>query len=145
MKRITRETLMIAAILFCQSALSQTIRLRAVNGKNGKPLARQRLLVFAGRNADEVRLHKHVYDLKTDDDGLVTLAIDDGAIKRIQVWADFQHLCQSTPNLRSFDIGEVASIGLSTPNDCGSISPKLVPGLLTVFARPRTRREIGDQ
>jgi hypothetical protein len=145
MKKTFRGPVFFAAVLFCQSALSQTITLRAVNGKSGKPLAHQRLLVFAGSNADEVRFQKHVYDLKTNDDGLATLAIDDAAIKRIQVWADFQHLCQSTPNLRSFDVGEIVSTGLSTPNDCGSVHPEVSPGSLTIFARPRTRREINNQ
>ena len=137
--------LILAIVLFCQSAVSQTIRLRALNGKNGKPLTHQRLVVFAGGDADGVRFHEHVYDLKTDDDGLATLVIADAAIKRIQVWADFQHLCQSTPNLRSFDIGEIALTGFNTPNDCGSVPTKAEPGLLTVFARPRTRREIDNQ
>lgn len=107
--------LILAVVLFCQSALSQTIRLRAMNGKNGKLLAHQRLVVFAGGDADGVRFHEHVYDLKTDDDGLATLVIAAAAIKRIQVWADFQHLCQSTPNFRSFDIGEIVSTGLNAP------------------------------
>ena len=145
MKETFRNAWILAVILFCQAALSQTIRLRALNGKNGKLLAHQRLVVFAGGDADEVRLHKRVYDLKTDADGLATLLVDDAAIKRIQVWADFQHLCQSTPNFRSFDIGEIASTGLSTPNDCGSAPAKTEPGVLTVFARPRTWREIENQ
>ena len=145
MKEIAKTTLILALVLFCQSALGQTIRLRAVNGKDGKPLAHQRLLVFAGRDADGVRFHDRVYDLTTDDHGVATLLIEDAALKRIQVWADFQHLCQSTPNFRSFDIQEIASTGLSTPNDCGSVATKTEPGLLTVFARPRTQREIDNQ
>jgi hypothetical protein len=75
MKKTFSGTVFFAAVLFCQSALSQTITLRAVNGKSGKPLAHQRLLVFAGSNADEVRFQKHVYDLQTSDDGLAMLAI----------------------------------------------------------------------
>jgi hypothetical protein len=114
MKAISSMTLILAAVLLCQSALPQTIRLRAVNGKNGKPFAHQRLVVFGGGDADEVRFQKRAYDLKTDDDGLATLVIDDAAIRRIQVWVDFQHLCQSTPNFRSFGLAEIVSTGLNT-------------------------------
>jgi hypothetical protein len=66
-------------------------------------------------------------------------------IKRIQVWADFQHLCQSTPNVRSYGLSEIVATGLSTPNDCRSFSDNAVPGRLVIFARPRTRREISEQ
>ena len=135
----------LAAILVCQSALAQTIRIRAVNGKDGKPLPNQRLLVFAGTDADEVRFQQHAYELRTNADGFATLVIPDVAVRRIQVWADFQHLCQLTPNLRSFDLAQIGLTGLNTPNNCGSIKAEAVPGLLTVFARPRTRREVRDQ
>jgi hypothetical protein len=146
MKKALSKTLLLAAAVFlCESAHSQTVTLKAVNGKNGKPLANQRLLVFAGSNADEVRFQQHSYDLKTDVNGLATLTVDDASIRRIQVWADYQHLCQSTPNFRSFDLGEITSTGLSTPNDCGTIVARTVPGLLTIFVRPRTRREIRDE
>jgi hypothetical protein len=139
------ERVIFAAVLFCQSALLQTITLKAVNGKNGKPLANQRLIVFAGSNAEEVRFQKHAYEIRTNGAGIASLMVEDPAIKRIQVWADYQHLCQATPNLRSFDLAEIASTGLSTPNDCGSIVQKIMPGVLTVFARPRTWLEIWDQ
>ena len=145
MKKGLIETIIFAAALLCQSALSQTVTLKAVNGKTGKPLTNQRLVVFAGSNAEDVRFQKHVYDLKTDGAGLASLTVGDPDIKRVQVWVDFQHLCQATPNLRSFDLAEIALTGLSTPNDCGSVTLKITPGVLTVFARPRTRREIRDQ
>jgi hypothetical protein len=92
-----------------------------------------------GGNADEVRFHKRIFDLKTEEVGLATLVVDDAAVKRIQVWVDFQHLCQSTPNLHNSDVGEIASVGLSTPNDCGSVPFNIVPGLLT--AAPRVGRQ----
>jgi hypothetical protein len=145
MKKVLSEALFLVAVLFSRSAFSQTITLKAVDGKNGKPLAKQRLLVFAGSTPNEVRFQKYFYDLMTNDAGVATLVVDSAAIKRIQVWADFQHLCQSTPNLRSYDLSEITSTGLSTPNDCGSASDVAAPGRLVIFARPRTRREIKKQ
>jgi hypothetical protein len=140
---LSATLLLAAAVLFSPSAFCQTITLKAVNGKNGKPLPKQRLLVFAGSTPDEVRFHKYSYDLTTNVAGVATLVVDHADIKRIQVWADFQHLCQSTPNVRSYGLSEIVATGLSTPNDCGSFSDNAVPGQLVIFARPRTRREIG--
>jgi hypothetical protein len=142
---LSATLLLAAAVLFSPSAFCQTITLKAVNGKNGKPLPKERLLVFAGSTPDEVRFHKYSYDLTTNDAGVATLVVDHEDIKRIQVWADFQHLCQSTPNLRSYGLSEIVATGLSTPNDCGSFSDNVVAGQLVIFARPRTRREISEQ
>jgi hypothetical protein len=142
---LSATLLLAAAVLFSPSALCQTITLKAVNGKNGKPLPKQRLLVFAGSTPDEVRFHRYSYDLTTNVAGVATLVVDHVDIKRIQVWADFQHLCQSTPNLRSYGLSEIVATGLSTPNDCGSFSDNVVPGQLVIFARPRTRREISER
>jgi hypothetical protein len=145
MDTLKAHVLLFAVYLFARPALSQTITLKAVNGKSGKPLPNQRLLVFAGGDAKEVRLQKHFYDLKTDALGVATLVVDDETIKRIQVWVDFQHLCQSIPNSQSFGLDEIASTGLQTPNDCGSATESRTPGLLVIYARPRTPREIRDQ
>jgi hypothetical protein len=142
-KVLSAALLLAAAVLFSPSAFCQTITLKAVNGKNGKPLPKQRLLVSAGSTPDEVRFHKYSYDLTTNDAGVATLVVDHA--ERIQVWADFQHLCQSTPNLRSYGLSEIVATGLSTPNDCGSFSDNVVAGQLVIFARPRTRREISEQ
>jgi hypothetical protein len=144
-KVILSATLLLAAVLSSQSAFCQTITLKAVNGESGKPLPKQRLLIFAGSTPDEVRFHKYSYDLTTDVAGIAILVVDHADIKRIQVWADFQHLCQSTPNLHSYSLSEIAATGLSTPNDCGSFSDNAVPGQLVIFALPRTRREISEQ
>jgi hypothetical protein len=146
MNKVLIATLLLAAaVLFSPSIFSQTITLKAVNGKNGKPLPKQRLLVFAGSTSDEVRIHKYSYDLTTNNAGIAILVLDRANINRIQVWADFKTLCQSTPNLRSYGVSEIITTGVSTPNDCASFSDNAVPGQLVIFARPRTLREISEE
>jgi hypothetical protein len=122
-------------------AQSTAIRLQAYNGKTGKPLPYQRLLVFAGTTQENVRFHQKSFDLTTGDDGEVKLLLDSSELQWLQVWADYRTLCQSAPNNRSFKVSQILSTGLSTPNNCGSFARPFEPGKFTLFARPATRAE----
>jgi hypothetical protein len=129
--------------LFGISAHAQDTKLTlvAVDGRNGKPMPAQRLLVFVGESPDDVRLHKHSLDVTTDKDGTAILAITQANIQWIQVLVDFRTLCQTKPNLQSFNVGEIVSSGMTTPNTCGSFRRDVAPSQLIVFARPATLRE----
>jgi hypothetical protein len=117
------------------------IVVQAVDGRNGKPLANQHLLVFGGESPESVRLHKKQFELVTDKEGLAELAIAPNDVQWIQVWVDWHVLCQSEPNSKSYSVAKVLSTGVGTPNTCGSSVPKLIPGYLVVFARPAHFRE----
>ena len=54
----------------------------------------------------------------------------------VEVFPDRRALCYADPNTRTFDVAEIGTKGMSTPNGCGSVSSTQVPGRLTVFARP---------
>jgi hypothetical protein len=116
-------------------AQDKQIVVRALDGRSGKPLASQHLLVFAGDSAEAVREHKKQYELVTDNDGLATLTLMPG-IQWFQVWIDRHVLCQTEPNSKSFSVHDVLTSGLSSPNTCSSVSQKALPGHVVVFARP---------
>lgn len=118
------------------TAQESHIVVRVVDGRNGKPLANQRLLVFAGNSPETVRGHKENFDLITDKEGVADLRIVSPDMRWIQVWVNFHVLCQSRPNARSFSIAEILSKGVSTPNTCGSPRAQPTPGKFIVFARP---------
>jgi hypothetical protein len=120
------------------AAMAQDNRIvvQVVDGRNGKPLANQHLLVFAGESPEGVRLQKEHFQLVTDNDGLADLPIASGTVQWIQVWPDWHILCQKTPNREAFSVTEILSTGLSTPNACGSVRQELRPGHFVVFARP---------
>ena len=142
--RMCQGMLLFAGILVLGAttiAQSTQIIVRAVDGRNGKPLANQHLLVFAGKSPDGVREQETHFDLMTDKDGLTTLTITSPEIKWIQVWPDGQVLCQTGPNSTSFSVGEIMSTGLKTPNTCSSLVREVAPGHLVVFARPATFAE----
>ena len=112
------------------------IVIRAVDGRNGKPLGSQRLLVFAGGSPEVAKQHNNEFELSTDKDGVATITGMPGTVRWIQVWMDWHILCQSDPNNKSFSVAEILARGLSTPNSCGSVAQDSKPGELVVFARP---------
>jgi hypothetical protein len=130
--------LAVGVFLFGSMAFSQTtdIKLRAVDGRNGKPLANQHLLVFTGMSSDDVRNHTMHTGIMTDKYGLVTLTVTASETQWIQVWADGRVLCQKDPNQLSFSVAAIMSTGLTTPNTCSSLIREPTPGHFIVFARP---------
>ena len=131
--------LLIAWLGLGSAALAQNDRviIQVVNGRTGKLLAKQRLLLFVGGSPEAVRQHYNHYELFTDKVGQAGLILEP-QMQRLQVWVDFHILCQKEPNFRSFSVATIMSTGLSTPNSCGSVSKKAKPGRLVVFARPAT-------
>jgi hypothetical protein len=108
-----------------------------MDGRNEKPLANQRLLVFFGKSAELVRQHSEHTELTSDKEGLADLTVATVDSEWIQVWVDHHVLCQREPNTMSFSIGEILSTGVVASNSCSSeILQKLTPGRLVIFARP---------
>jgi len=118
------------------TAQEKNIIIRVMDGRNGKPMANMHLMVSLGSSQEDVRELKSHVDLQTDLNGVALLSIDESTISRIQVWVDWHTLCQETPNTKSFSIEEIRKSGLSTPNNCGSVTREKAPNHLTVFARP---------
>ena len=122
-------------------AQTRTIEVQAYNGKTGAPLAKQRLLVFAGASQQDAAFHQRNFDLTTDAGGEATLVLDSPQVQWVQVFADYLTLCQDTPNHQSFRVSEIISSGLSSPNTCGKLTRPNTPGKFIVFARPATFAE----
>jgi hypothetical protein len=121
-----------------RGAMAQTmdIAVQALDGRNGKPLANQHLLVFTGISSDAVKSHADHTGLTTDKNGLGTLTIYPCETQWIQVWADGRVLCQPDPNQISFSVARIMSKGLATPNTCSGLVREPTPGHFIVFARP---------
>lgn len=116
-------------------AQDKQIVVQAVDGRNGKPLANQHLLVFGGDSSESVRQHKKQYEVVTDKHGSATLMLVPGT-QWLQVWMDWHVLCQKEPNSKNFSVADIFASGVSAPNTCSSASQKAMPGHLVVFARP---------
>jgi hypothetical protein len=138
-----RAGLIVAVLLYGAVARAQNIDIvvHAVDGRNGRPLAHERLLVFTGASAYAVQWHPDHVSLTTDKDGLGTLEISAVETQWIQVWVDGRVLCQSAPKENSFSVSAVMSGGLAAPNTCSAVVQKAAPGHFIVFARPATFME----
>jgi hypothetical protein len=117
------------------------IDIKALDGRNGKPIKGTHLLIFAGGTAEELRRHAQHFDLLTDQHGDAELTLDSDSLKFLQVWVDKMTLCQSRPNALSLSVEEALAKGLLAPNECGKLPMSSEPGQLLVFARPATFRE----
>jgi hypothetical protein len=117
------------------------IKIQASNGKNGKPLSKQRLIIFSGESAEAASSHQRHFESTTDGGGRVELKIDRAKDLWIQVWVDGFTLCQNKPNLQSFNVNAIVTTGMSAPNNCSSAAVATTPGQLEIFARASTFQE----
>src|ERR1700679_3835493 len=91
------------------------ITVQVLDGRNGKPLADQHVLVFTGLSADAVKTHAQHTGTTTDKDGMGTLTIYPGETQWLQVFTDGRIPCFPNPNQASFSVGDIMSKGLVTP------------------------------
>jgi hypothetical protein len=117
------------------------ITVQTIDGRNGKPLAHQHLLIFTGMSSDDVKTHAAHVELTTGKEGMGTLSLDSSKAHWLQPWADDRTLCQQVPNQNSFSVDEIMSKGLATPNTCSSFVKESAPGRFIIFARPATLME----
>ena len=61
------------------------ITVQVLDGRNGKPLADQHVLVFTGLSSDAVKTHAQHTGVTTDKDGVGTLTIYPGETQWLQV------------------------------------------------------------
>src|SRR5271170_3604537 len=90
-----------------ETAKATEIVVQVVDGRNGKPMAHQHLLVFTGVSSDAVKSHAAHIGLTTDKDGLGTLTVYSVETQWIQIWADGHVLCQPDPSQASFSIATI--------------------------------------
>ncbi len=135
----------LAGLFFCGVVLvaqnasmprSIDITVQVLDGRNGKPIPNQRLLVFVGKSSEAARSHAEHTDLTTGRDGLGMLRLYPDEAQWIQVWADGRVLCYPDPNQSSLRVDTIMSTGFVTPNTCSDVMKAPKPGHLIVFARP---------
>ena len=153
--------LLIAASLG-KGAHAQSIRIKVVNGRNGRPMAGTHVNVWVGKE------RKWAMVIPTDKDGVASLVLTDkeGEVNVPRVDGDGSHvvvnpvvkydddlginapyvLCQpGTPYswlaIRHISTKQVVGQGIVTPNACGKATVSQTPGEIVVFVRPLSWRE----
>jgi hypothetical protein len=114
---------------------ANNITIQIIDGRIGKPLMNQHIIVFGGATEEAAQAHQIHYEFTTDDKGLATLSPDKSA-NWIQVWVDWHILCQSKELQRTFSRAEISTPGLNSINACSSFSLNKIPGRLIIYVRP---------
>lgn len=112
------------------------IMVQVLDGRNGKPLANQHVLVFTGMSSDAVKTHAQHTGVTTDKNGIGTLTIYPTETQWLQVFADGRIPCFPNPNQASFSVSDIMSKGLVTQNNCSALVCEPSPGHFIIFARP---------
>jgi hypothetical protein len=143
--RISSLTAMLwfGGIAFAQDTTempSINIVVQALDGRNGKPLPSQHLLVFTGTSRAALLSHASNMELTTDKNGSGSITLP-AEVQWIQVRADGRVLCQPNPNQESISVATVTSKGFAELNNCSAVVHEASPGQFIVFARPKTFAE----
>ncbi len=136
--RLVRRTLFVIIILTMgatssRAALGQSIVVRLVNGRNGKPIAKVRVYI----GFDDLK--GKPLDLKTDTNG--EIRFDAHGARTFQVHAVGVVACGEQPigaPYPNFSIDEILKGGMLTENDCGHLNEEPLRGKLQYFVRPAT-------
>lgn len=116
----------------------QTITVRLLNGKNGKPITDREFNIWLGDRGNVLR--------NTDSNGEIKMYIADVTPRTIRVLPDFRFDCRSKQDFGrgdriEYSLDEILSRGVVSQNLCGSAESRLYPGVLIIFVRPRTFME----
>lgn len=127
--------IIVQAGLLSTMAQDNKVTIQVLNGKNGKPIVNQHLLIFEGGSQEEARRHKSHIELRTDAEGKATFS-PEPTDNYIQVWVDWHILCQKKPNVNVYSMADIINSGLTTGNSCGRIERPVIPKEFLIFARP---------
>lgn len=123
--------LLVVAINCCSRLEAETVTIRVLNGKNGKPVTDEQVNVLFPVN------HRAQLLLHTDKDGDVQFDGDRGEV--FQILPDFYADCRSwqagTPS-PLYSVTEVLSEGRLTQNTCSKMNIEPRRGKLVYFVKP---------
>ena len=124
---------------FVSPAVAQDITIRAIDGKTGKPIPNEHLLVFL---FEDIANRRGGPDLRTDANGIATLRAADLHGSYMQIWVDHRTQCNRNPNAQSLSILDIRAHGLDPENNCSDkIRNSPHPNELIVYARDPTLLE----
>jgi hypothetical protein len=133
---LTRVAIFLLLMCMSPAAVSQDVdvRIRLINGKNGKPITDENLNIF--RNGSGF-----AENAKPDRNGVITLRIERSAV--FGVGSNIQVTCHPyKPNekeVRTYSVGKVLSDGIVDLNTCSKkVKATAQPGEFIFFERPRT-------
>jgi len=133
----------IVAVLLAVTQLSHAqqptkIVIRFVNGRDGKSIKDKKVNIWLG--------DQKLFWLDTDSKGQITLDVSSTQPRELAVMPNFLFDCRAERDSIigksvKYPLDEILSKGIVGNNLCGTISMSPTPGVLVLFARPRTTKE----
>jgi hypothetical protein len=119
---------LLACLSIFQIASAETIRIRVLNGHNGKPLVSEKVNVF-------IQGEKDSGTYTTDTDGTFTLDLDPSKIliPSTEWWITCRKVNPAAPHF--FSVQSIHDEGVTDENTCGKARSEPIRGTLTIFAR----------
>jgi hypothetical protein len=116
-------------------AHNEPIAVRVADGKDGRPLAHEHVVLVAGYDRRDLDLALWREEAVTDAEGKVRLsnALRNLPLLRVEVLR--RHICAAGAGDAAFSVERVRLNGLSGANRCGAITLEDAPGVLTVFVK----------
>jgi hypothetical protein len=135
MNTVSKICVAVALLFIASAALAQTttIRIRFANGKSGKPL-RLKSYFIEGAGMS----YKNYTVVKVDKDSLIVTFKDVTTFAFSNMGTHDYYRCdadkQSAPQV-TYNLQEIVQNGAVSPNFCGPIRAKPVPGELLIYNR----------
>lgn len=152
--------MLLLLLSFAEAPLrAQTIQIKLIDGRSGRPMARAYVNVWVGHD------RKDATAIPTSPDGIATLKLTNEAIEvdmsrswngaglsgviiplfmyndDIQINVGYA-LCEvgggkySWLSIRDYSVQGILHTGFTSPNTCGTAAAESMPGVVTIFARP---------
>jgi hypothetical protein len=117
---------------------TRTIKVRLLNGKNGKPIKDDNPNIWTG---DVTGINRY-----TDSHGEVVVSVTDIPSQQLRVLPDWYADCRfdgdSDDGMHvKYSLQEIITTGVVSENLCGKRRIDPVPGVLVLYVRPRTFME----
>jgi hypothetical protein len=134
MKQHYKSAFIFSLFALIWSANAQSLKVQILNGKNGKSLANQRVVLMGQSDSAAFR---RIGDFHTAVDGIITLSITDYHADSFDVYVEWHHPCAK--NRVTFSSQRIISTGVVSENSCNSkLKPSSIPGTLVLFVRDET-------
>ena len=113
------------------------ITVRVLAGKDGRPLAKARVVLIGGYSLRDLRLELQTQEALTDANGVVSLTNALRNLPLIKVQVIQQRSCGPEGFAVPFSVELIRRDGMSASNRCGTATVIDSAGMLTVFVRGR--------
>jgi len=128
-----------AAVLstFVLGTHAQTLRVKIISGKTGKPVANEHVNFFRNGDFADLMGSHNIRGFTTDGNGVITVVEIAADTHTVGVSVDWHRACSK--HYQWFSLHQIFFTGVASENSCKSrIRQEAAPGTLIFYVRPET-------